>query len=130
MDCNAGVLAWRMRYSIEMREGYLRAEMVERETPQETREFGEAVQGAMRDKGIARALVVVRASAPVFRVEEYRLSDFLTRISEMPGLRIALVSDSRELAAAHEYVELIASQRGMPLQAFPTEKSALEWLLR
>ena len=118
-----------MRYTIDIREGYLRAEMVERETPEETRQFGEAVQSAMRDKGIARALVVVRASAPVFRVEEYRLSDFLTRIGDMPGLRIALVSDSRELAAAHEYVQLIASQRGMPLRAFPSEKPALEWLL-
>lgn len=55
-----------MRYTIDIREGYLRAEMVERETPEETREFGEAVHAAMREKGIARVLVLVRASAPIF----------------------------------------------------------------
>jgi hypothetical protein len=40
-----------------------------------------------------------------------------------------VVSDSRELAAAHEYIQLIASQRGTPLRAFGAEKPALEWLL-
>jgi len=115
-----------MRYSFEMREGYLRAEMLERETPEETRQFAEALYAAIQEKGASRVLVVVRASRPIFRVEEYRLSDFLKRI---PGMKVAVVSDSRELAAAHEYIQLIASQRGTPLRAFGAEKPALEWLL-
>lgn len=118
-----------MRYTIELRDGYLRGELIERETPEETAEFGTAMQAALRDNGASRLLVVVRASRPIFRVEEYRLSEFLGRFAATPGLRIALVSDSRELAAAHEYVQLIASQRGMALQAFPSERTALEWLL-
>jgi len=118
-----------MRYSIEMRDGYLRAEMLERETPEETREFGDALHAAMGERGIFRALVVVRASLAIFRVEEYRLSDFMRRMGETPGMRIAMVSDSRELAAAHEYVQLIASQRGVALRAFADEAAALAWLL-
>ena len=118
-----------MRYTIEWREGYLRGELVERETPQETREFGEALQAAMVEKGIGRVLVVVRASAPIFRVEEYRLSDFFRHMAGIPGAKVALVSDSRELSAAHEYVQLIATQRGMALRAFGAEKPALDWLL-
>ena len=118
-----------MRYKIEAREGHLRAELIERETPQETREFAEAVHAAMLEKRLNRLLVVVRASRPIFRVEEYQLSEFFTRVSAIAGLRVALVSDSPELAAAHEYVQLIASQRGIALRAFAAEKPALDWLL-
>ncbi|HET7199113.1 MAG TPA: hypothetical protein VFI86_10620 [Burkholderiales bacterium] len=118
-----------MRYTIEVREGYLRGEMVERETAAETREFGEAVHKAMLEKGLPLVLVVVRASRPIFRVEEYQLSQLLGRLGAIPGARLALVSDSRELAGAHEYVQLIASHRGMALRAFATEKAALDWLL-
>jgi hypothetical protein len=119
-----------MRYTIEVREGYLRGEMVERETPEETREFGEALHAAMQEKGVARLLVVVRASLPIFRVEEYQLSEFLRRMNLMAGAKVAVVSDSRELAAAHEYVQLIAAQRGMALRAFTGEAAAVEWLLQ
>ena len=115
-----------MRYSIEMLEGYLRAEMLERETPEETREFGEALFAAMQEKAASRVLVLVRSSRPIFRVEEYQLSGFLQR---MPDAKVAVVSDSRELAASHEYIQLIAGQKGVALRAFPTEQSALEWLL-
>jgi hypothetical protein len=117
-----------MRYTIEPRDGYLRGELIDRQTPEETREFGEALHAAMREKGVGRLLVVVRSSLPVFRVEEYRLSDFLNRMSAIPGAKIAVVSDSRELAAAHEYVQLIASQRGFALRAFSGEPAAIRWL--
>jgi hypothetical protein len=118
-----------MRYTIDVRDGYLRAEMVERETAQETRQFALAAHGAMVEKGISRLLVVVRASRPIFRVEEYQLSELLKLVSGIAGARVALVSDSRELAAAHEYVELIARQKGVPLRAFGSEPAGLEWLL-
>ena len=119
-----------MRYTIEAREGYLRGELIDRETPQETREFGEALHAVMQEKAVGKLLVVVRSSLPVFRVEEYRLSDFLDRMMAVPGAKIAVVSDSRELAAAHEYVQLIAAQRGLPLRAFSSEPPAVRWLLR
>ena len=119
-----------MRYTIELREGYLRAEMVERETPEQTSEFGNAVQAALRESQLGRALVVVRSSLPVFRVEEYKLSQLFARVPEIAGFKMALVSDSRELAAAHQYVELIAGQKGVALRSFTSEKPAIEWLLQ
>lgn len=119
-----------MRYTIEVRDGYLRGELIERETAQETLEFSTALHTAMLEKKIHRLLVVVRASQAIFRVEEYHLSQFLKAVAGMAGLRIAVVSDSRELAAAHEYVELIAGQRGLALRAFTSEALALEWLLQ
>jgi hypothetical protein len=118
-----------MRYTIEVRDGYLRGEMLERETPEETRQFGDAMHAAMVEKGLSRVLAIVRASRPIFRVEEYQLSEFLRLFAGTANLRVAVVSDSRELAAAHQYIELIASQKGVALRAFATEKAALEWLL-
>jgi hypothetical protein len=115
-----------MRYTIELREGYLRGELVERETAEETREFGDALHAAMVENGLSRMLVVVRSSRAIFRVEEYQLSEFLRRL---PGARVALVADAPGLAAAHEYVQLIASQKGVALRSFTSEKPALEWLL-
>jgi hypothetical protein len=118
-----------MRYTIEACDGYLRGEMLERETPQETREFGAALHAAILEKGLPRLLVVVRASRPIFRVEEYQLSELLKLVAGTAVLRIALVSDSKELAASHAYVELIATQQGLALRAFGSEEAALEWLL-
>ena len=118
-----------MRYTIELREGYLRGELVERETPGETAEFGAAMRAALLEKGASRMLVVVRASRPIFRVEEYQLSELFRQIGGVAGLRIALVADSTEVAAAHQYVQLIATQKGIALRSFTSEKTALEWLL-
>jgi hypothetical protein len=119
-----------MRYKIEAREGYLRAEMIERETPQETREFALAAHAAMVEKGISRVVAIVRASRPIFRVEEYQLTELLKLTSGVAEARLALVSDSPEVAAAHQYVELIASQKGIALRAFASEAEAVQWLLR
>src|SRR5690242_3186974 len=118
-----------MRYAIEARDGYLRGEMVERETPEETRQFSTAVHAAMLDKGFHRLLVIVRASRPIFRVEEYHLSEFFKQVIGIAGLKVALVSDSKELAAAHQYVQLIAGQQGIALRAFTSEKAGVAWLL-
>lgn len=49
-------------------------------------------------------------------------------MAAIPGMKIALASDSRELAAAHEYMQLIAAQRGVAVRAFADEQAALEWL--
>ncbi len=119
-----------MRYTIQVRDGYLRGEMVERESAEETRLFSEAMYAAIVEKRVSRVLVVVRASAAIFRVEEFGLSGVLDRLSEIRGLRVALVSDSREVAAAHEYMQLIATQHGVTLCAFAAERPALQWLLR
>ncbi len=118
-----------MRYTIDARGGYLRGELLERETAQETRQFATAILAAMGDKGLSKLLVVVRASRAIFRVEEYQLSELFNQVAAIPDLRVAVVSDSRGLAAAHEYVQLIATQRGIRLRAFTSEEAALAWLL-
>ena len=43
-------------------------------------------------------------------------------------LRVAFISDSRELALSQEYIELIAKQRGLAFRTFASEQAALAWL--
>lgn len=47
----------------------------------------------------------------------------------MPGIRIALVSDSTEFYASHEYIELLARQKGLAVRSFSAEERATAWLL-
>ena len=76
-----------------------------------------------------RALIVVRRANPIFKVEEYQLSDAILRAAGIPGSRIALVADTSELLASYEYVELLARQKNLDAKAFRSESEALRWLL-
>ena len=71
----------------------------------------------------------MRGSDPIFRVEQYNLSDMLQRAARIAGLRVALVSDTRELHASHEYIQVLARQRGVDLRCFRDEAAASQWLV-
>ena len=44
-----------------------------------------------------------------------------------PG-QIALVGDTRDLHLSHQYIEVIARQRGLNVRSFRDEAAALAWL--
>lgn len=47
----------------------------------------------------------------------------------IPGLRVAFVSDSREIAMSQDYIALLGRQRGLEFRAFGTEEAAaIAWL--
>jgi hypothetical protein len=118
-----------VRYKLEALPGYLKAEMVERETAAETAEFVDAMVDAVRDKGISRVLISTRKSRPVFKVEEWKLSEALERVMSIPGLRVAFVSDTREIAMSQDYIALLGRQRGLEFKAFGAqEAAAIAWL--
>lgn len=119
-----------MRLSIEIGPVYIKAEMVGRKTADETRQFVEAQLAALRESGLRKLLVSVRSSRPVFKVEAWNLSGLLDQFAGMEGVKVALTSDTKELAMSHEYVELLARQRGVAFRAFDREKPAVEWLIR
>jgi len=79
--------------------------------------------------GTQRLLVSVRRSHALFKVEQYGLSDALRRLAGVGGIKIALVGYSPELIASYQYVELLASQKGVAAKAFASEKESLRWLL-
>jgi hypothetical protein len=114
-----------MRYTIELKSGYMKAEMRERETPEET--FVQAILAALREHKVPRVLISVRASRPVFKVEDWGLSDALSQVLGT-GLRVAFISDSKEVAMSQQYIALLGQQKGLDFRSFATEQEAVAWL--
>ncbi|MFN2645770.1 MAG: hypothetical protein ABR570_12315 [Burkholderiales bacterium] len=117
-----------MRYTIDIHPGYIKAEMRERETGEETRTFVDAVLAALRQHKIARLLISVRGSRPVFKVEDWGLSEAMSQVLGM-GLRVAFISDSKEVAMSQEYIALLGQQKGLDFRSFAAEADAVDWLL-
>jgi len=115
-------------YKITAEPGYLRAELFERETVEETRAFLDAV---IRDNAIhrrSRVLILVRASKSIFQVVAHGLMECFEELSATVPGQIALVGDTRDLRLSHEYIEVIARQRGLNVRSFRDEPAALAWL--
>ena len=114
-----------MTYRIVHEGEYLRAELAHREALEEMREFLRAV--ARNSARCPVILIRVRASKPLFHVERGGLVECLQQIARAPQHRIALLADTPDLHASHEYLELIARQRGVRVRSFRSEAEALEW---
>jgi len=118
-----------MHYTIAVVQGVLRAELFGRKTAEETQEFIAAVAAEALKTGVTRILVWVRNSRPIFRVEQYGLSEhFRKAAANSAGYRLALLADADDVRSAHEYVETLARQAGVPLRTFRSEAAALDWL--
>jgi hypothetical protein len=117
-----------MRYQFSMVQDCLRAEMVGRDTVEETQEFIAAIADEARKQSSSRILIFVRRSRPIFRVEQYRISEQFRALAANPAVRVALLADADELRAAHGYIEVLAQQQGANVRAFRDEPSAIEWL--
>jgi hypothetical protein len=118
-----------MRYTIVAGPQYIKAEMVERDTAEETKEFVHAILETLRKHKPPRVLISIRSSRPVYKVDSWNLSGALDQMVPLKGLRVALVADSRELAMSQEYIALLARQRGVDFRTFAAEKEAAEWLV-
>ena len=118
-----------MRYTIEPKSGYLKAEMLERDTADETAEFVQAIVAAMRARQVYRVLISIRSSRPVFKVEEWKLSETLNLLMSIPDIHVAFISDTRELMMSQDYIALLGRQRGLAFETFATEEAALAWLM-
>ncbi len=120
-----------MRFWIEARGDHLYAALAGRETLGEMREFLTAVQTACRTHACSRILISVRASRAVFKPETYGLAgENGGYVHELvtPSCQVALLGDTPELNAAHEYIELCARQQSINVRAFRDELAALRWL--
>jgi hypothetical protein len=119
----------RMRITIEKRAGYLKAEMLERDTAEETKQFVMAILAELQKGGTPRVLISTRQSRPLYKVESWDLSSALDQLMALKDrLRVAFVSDSRELALSQEYIEFLAKQRGLAFRTFAGEPAAIAWL--
>lgn len=116
-----------MKYSIDARPGYLYASLAGRETADEMREFLHAVHAACGEHQSPKILMAIRQSRPVFKPEDYGLMTYANTLVT-PACQVALVGDTEELHAAHEYIEMVARQQNINARAFRSESAALGWL--
>jgi hypothetical protein len=117
-----------MRFHVAKLKDYLRAELLDRETVEETRHFLKAIAGEAQKAGLARALICVHTSRPIFKVEEYQASAYLKELAARPEARVALLSSRMDVRAAHEYLEVLAMQQGANVRSFTDEAQAVAWL--
>ena len=116
-----------MLYKITIEPDYLWAELFNRETMEETREFLQLVASAAMKHKRSRVLMSVRSSNPVFTVERSGFLAYFRKLSADPSHKIALLGDSEELGISHQYIELIGRQHGVNVQSFRDEESAVKW---
>jgi len=117
--------AW---HRISAEPGYLRSELFNRQTAEETRKFLEAVLAAALRYRLPYVLICVRNSVPIFTVEKYGFSSYLD-LAFKSKYKIALVADTIELRIAHQYIATMARIHGVRLRAFAREAAAVHWLM-
>jgi len=117
-----------MQYKIAMESGFLRADLLERETAEEMRRFLRAVVFESVRHGCPRVLVHVRSSKTLFTVEKFGVLETFKRLASDPAHKIAFVGDTVEMGMSHDYVALLARQQGITLRNFHNESQAVEWV--
>jgi hypothetical protein len=117
-----------MRFTIAAFQDHLRAELLDRESVEETREFLAALGKEALRRRSPRILVCVRLSRPIFKVEDYQASSYMRQLAARPDVKVALVANRHDIRAAHEYIEVLARQQGANLRSFADEAAALRWL--
>lgn len=117
-----------MVYRITIESNFLRAELFDRETMEETTAFLDVVSRESDLHGRSNILIYVHSSAPIFHVEYHGFIDCFREIARNPEHQIALLADSNDLYISHEYLELRARQYGLNVRNFRDKTAALEWL--
>lgn len=118
-----------MEVEITDRAGYLSISVSERGGVEDARDLVQRIVAAIQDGSHRRLLLSVRRSPAIFKVQEYGLADVLIRAAGVPGLKVALVADTPELFASYQYIEVLATQKGLLAKAFRSEPEASRWLL-
>jgi hypothetical protein len=116
-----------MRCEITVEPGYLKAELFDRHTPEETRDALAAIAAEVRKHGRSQILISVRASRPISHIEQSGFLECFREFSGTPKHRIALTGDSDELRLSQQYVESLARRNGINVRSLPNEQTALDW---
>jgi len=117
-----------MKYTIADTGDYIRADLFERQSAEETETFLKAIGVERRKHHRKGVLICVHAPRAFFHVEKYHASRFLETLAGLKEVRLALVSRHFEVRLLHEYLEVLARLKHAPLRAFGDEGAALRWL--
>ncbi len=107
--------------------GYLKVDLFNQQTAEETRDALDAIAAEARKRESSQILISVHASRPIFKAEQYGLPDYFRELGEVSKCRIALTGDSEELRLSLQYIESLAQYKGINVRSFPNEQAALLW---
>src|SRR5258708_20677419 len=107
--------------------GYLKADLFNRQTPEEARDALATIAAEARKHARSQILISVHPSRPLFKADQYDLPDYFKELGEIVKYRIALTGDSDELRLSQQYIELLARRNGVNVRSFPSEHAALSW---
>ena len=116
-----------MRYEIVSGPKYLRADLYNRRTAEDTRKFLSTLAAECTRLDCFNILVSVHASKPIFTLERYGFSSFI-QIALRNSAKIAALTDNAECRVAHEYAVMLARLRGVNVRTFRDEAVAVAWL--
>jgi hypothetical protein len=116
-----------MVYRIVVESIFLKAELFDRESMEETRSFFRVVgrESAVHERPFI--LIINRSSTPILRVEFHALVETLKELGHTTPLRIALLGEVKDLGVSQHYVTSYARQRGITVRSFSSEEQALSW---
>ena len=118
-----------MRYEITVEPDYLKADLFDRKTAGETREFLVAVAAEARKHQRMRILLSIHASRALFKVAQYGILDYFKELGGLPKkYRVALTGDSEVIRISQQYIESLARQHSLNVRSFQSEQAALNWL--
>ena len=106
---------------------YLRVDLFNQRTAEETRDALAAVAAEARKHNSSQILISVHASRPMFEVEQRELPDYFRELGEVSKCRIALTGDSDEIRLSQQYIESLARRNRINIRSFPNEQAALLW---
>ena len=106
---------------------FLKADLFNRQTPEEARDALAAIAAEARKHACSQILISVHASRPLFKVEQYGIPDYFKALGDILKYRIALTGDSDELRLSQQYIELLAQRNGINVRSFLNEEAALSW---
>lgn len=117
-----------MRFTIRFAPRYVRGDLYERSTVEETRQFLVALASEAAHRGIDRVLISVHSSTAIFSTQQFGLPAFLELLASRPAHRIAMIADSWEVQLAHQYIAMFARLRGLAVRSFRNQNEAVVWL--
>lgn len=115
----------RARYKITLDAGYLRAELRNRRTAEETRLFVSTVAAASKVLECGRVLISVNSSIPMSMLERSVFFAHLDQLGASAAHKVAVVDDALNPGAAGEYLEPFAQR--VNVRRFADEAAALQW---
>jgi hypothetical protein len=116
-----------MLCEITLEPGYLKADVFNRRTVEDTRTVLVAIASEARKHRRSQILISVHASWPIFKVAQSGLLEFFKEIDAISQCRIALTGDSGDLRLSLDYVESLAQGLGVNVRSFSSEQAALDW---